>query len=60
MRAVIYAAKSTEDEKGSIPDQLEDGRKLAAARDFEVAAEHQDEAKSAYPGNRGDGLAAAP
>ena len=57
--AVLYAAKSTEDEKGSIPDQLDDGRRLAAARDFEVVGEHQDEAKSAYHGNRGDGLAAA-
>ena len=31
--AVIYAAKSTEDKHGSIPTQLADGRKLAAARD---------------------------
>jgi DNA invertase Pin-like site-specific DNA recombinase len=56
---VIYAAKSTSDLKGSIPDQLADGRKLAAARGFEVVAEHQDEAASAYHGDRGPGLAAA-
>ena len=27
--AILYAAKSTEDIHGSIPTQLEDGRKLA-------------------------------
>jgi DNA invertase Pin-like site-specific DNA recombinase len=58
-RAVIYAAKSTEDKHGSIPTQLEDGRKLAAARGFEVVAEHQDVSKSAYSGDRGSGLAEA-
>src|SRR5262249_46375498 len=29
-RAIVYAAKSTSDPHGSIPTQLEDGRKLAA------------------------------
>jgi DNA invertase Pin-like site-specific DNA recombinase len=57
--AILYAAKSTNDEHGSIPDQLADGRKLAADGGFEVVAECHDEAKSAYHGNRGDGLAAA-
>jgi site-specific DNA recombinase len=57
--AVLYAAKSTEDTHGSIPDQLADGRKLAAARGLDVVAEHQDEAKSAYHGDRGPGLANA-
>lgn len=59
--AVIYAAKSTEDKHGSIPDQLADARKLAAVRGF-VAAESDeftDEAASAYHGDRGPGLAAA-
>jgi hypothetical protein len=28
--AVVYAAKSTEDKHGSIPTQLEDGRRRAA------------------------------
>jgi site-specific DNA recombinase len=59
MKAVLYAAKSTEDAKGSIPDQLTDGRKLAADRGFEVVAEFQDEAKSAYHGDRGPDLAKA-
>lgn len=57
--AVIYAAKSTEDKKGSIPDQLADGRRLAQQRGLEVAGEHQDEAASAYHGDRGPGLAGA-
>jgi DNA invertase Pin-like site-specific DNA recombinase len=61
MRGVIYAAKSTEDTRGSIPDQFADGRRLAADRGFEVAAEAEfnDEAKSAFHGDRGPGLAAA-
>ena len=57
--AVIYAAKSTEDVHGSIPDQLADGRALATRRDLEVVAEFQDEAASAYHGDRGPGLASA-
>jgi DNA invertase Pin-like site-specific DNA recombinase len=61
MRGVIYAAKSTEDTRGSIPDQFADGRRLSADRGFEVAAEAEfnDEAKSAFHGDRGPGLAAA-
>lgn len=58
-RAILYAAKSTEDKHGSIPDQLADGRRLASARGLEVVAEHQDEAMSAYSGDRGPGLARA-
>lgn len=57
--AVIYAAKSTADERGSIPTQLADGRKLAAERGFDVVDEFHDEAKSAYHGDRGPGLAKA-
>jgi site-specific DNA recombinase len=57
--AVLYAAKSTLDEKGSIPDQLKDARQLAAARGLDVVAEFQDEAASAYHGDRGPGLAQA-
>ena len=57
--AVIYAAKSTEDVHGSIPDQLADGQALATRRDLEVMAEFQDEAASAYHGDRGPGLAGA-
>lgn len=59
MKAVLYAAKSTEDTKGSIPDQLADGRRLGEQRGLEVGSEHQDEAASAFHGNRGPGLAAA-
>jgi DNA invertase Pin-like site-specific DNA recombinase len=57
--AVIYAAKSTADLRGSIPDQLIDGRQLAASRALEVVAEFTDEAASAYHGDRGPGLADA-
>jgi DNA invertase Pin-like site-specific DNA recombinase len=56
---VLYAAKSTLDPHGSIPEQLTDGRQLAAARGFDVVAEYQDEAASAYHGDRGPGLASA-
>src|SRR4051812_38013034 len=58
-RAVLYAAKSTQDPHGSIATQLEDGRALAARNGWEVLAEHSDEGFSAYSGNRGPGLAAA-
>ncbi len=57
--AVLYAAKSTEDKKGSIPDQLKKGRQEAEGEGWEVVGEHQDEAKSAYKQSRGSGLAAA-
>jgi DNA invertase Pin-like site-specific DNA recombinase len=59
MQAVIYAAKSTADVHGSIPTQLEDGRRLCERDGLTVAAEYHDEAKSAYHGSRGDGLARA-
>src|SRR4051794_26111722 len=58
-QAVVYAAKSTEDEHGSIPTQLADARTLAEREGFEVVGEYQDEAASAYKGNRGPGLEAA-
>jgi DNA invertase Pin-like site-specific DNA recombinase len=59
MDAVLYAAKSTKDKRGSIPDQLADGRRLAAKRKLKVAGEFKDEDKSAYHGDRGPELAAA-
>lgn len=59
MRAVIYAAKSTEDKHGSIPTQLDDCREMAEREGWEVVGEFRDEAFSAYHGNRGPGLAAA-
>jgi hypothetical protein len=60
--AILYAAKSTKDERGSIPTQLEDARAAAEAEGREgreVDAEFSDEEASAFKGNRGDGLAAA-
>lgn len=57
---VIYAAKSSEDVRGSIATQLSDARNAierAGAR--RVIGEHTDEAASAYRSNRGPGLAAA-
>jgi site-specific DNA recombinase len=53
---VVYAAKSTADEHGSIPTQLADGRALAESEGLEVVAEYQDQSASAYSGNRGPGL----
>lgn len=57
--AIVYAAKSTADDHGSIPTQLADGRALAERHGLTVVEEHSDEAASAYSGNRGSGLAAA-
>src|SRR5438132_1110624 len=57
--AVVYAAKSTEDKHGSIPTQLLDCRAFAEREGWQVRGEHQDEAKSAYTGNRGPALEAA-
>jgi DNA invertase Pin-like site-specific DNA recombinase len=54
--AVIYAAKSTEDEHNSISGQLADSRALCQREGWEVVGEYQDEAASAYRGNRGPGL----
>jgi site-specific DNA recombinase len=53
---VIYAAKSTQDKRESIPEQLGDGRAKAAEEDWEVVGEFSDEGFSAYSGNRGPGL----
>ena len=57
---VIYAAKSTDDVRGSIPTQISDCRTaIAREGNRQVVAEHADEAASAFRGNRGPGLAAA-
>ena len=56
LKAVIYAAKSTEDVHDSIPDQLRDCRGTAEREDWTVVGEFSDEAFSAYHGNRGPGL----
>ena len=56
---VIYAAKSTQDRRGSIPTQIEDCRRAAAERGWQIVSEHTDEGFSAYSRNRGPGLARA-
>ena len=54
--AILYAAKSTEDRHGSIPDQLGDCRAMAEREGWQVLGEFKDEGFSAYSGNRGPGL----
>jgi DNA invertase Pin-like site-specific DNA recombinase len=56
--AVIYAAKSTEDKHGSIPDQLLKTRRLCEREGWPIFGEEEDEGFSAYSGNRGPGLEA--
>jgi resolvase-like protein len=57
---IAYAAKSTQDKRGSISGQLAECRALIADRaGCSLAAEYVDEAFSAYSGNRGPGLAEA-
>ena len=57
---VVYAAKSTEDVRGSIETQLGDCQAAIAQQgDRRVASEHADEAASAFRANRGPGLAVA-
>src|SRR4051794_21406253 len=55
-RAVLYAAKSTEDTEGSIPTQLADARRKAEQEGWHVVAEYSDDGYSAWKGNRGPGL----
>jgi DNA invertase Pin-like site-specific DNA recombinase len=59
--AVIYGAKSTDDRKGSIPDQLRQAREMADREGWVIpaGAEYEAEGFSAYSGNRGPGLKAA-
>ena len=57
--AILYAAKSTEDKRGSIPTQLDDGRAFAEREGLSVIGEYADEAASAWSGDRGPQLAAA-
>jgi DNA invertase Pin-like site-specific DNA recombinase len=57
---VIYAAKSTEDVRGSIATQLEDCRRAIEREGGRRAfAERSDESASAFRGSRGPGLVAA-
>src|SRR4051794_19896859 len=57
--AILYAAKSTADEHGSIATQIADGYRVAEREGWTVAAQYEDEKASAYSGNRGQGLADA-
>jgi site-specific DNA recombinase len=59
MDAILYAAKSTADPRGSIPTQLADCRALAERERWQVTGEYRDEAFSAYSSDRGPGLARA-
>jgi len=65
---VIYAAKSTQDVNRSIPEQVDDGRDMAAENGWRVCQRrkegrlidhYSDEGFSAYSGNRGPELALA-
>jgi DNA invertase Pin-like site-specific DNA recombinase len=54
---VIYAAKSTEDKRGSILEQLRECREaIETDPRRELVAEYKDEAFSAYSSDRGPGL----
>jgi len=54
---VIYAAKSTEDRRGSIPGQLEELRETIGQDERRrLVAEYTDEAFSAFKRDRGPGL----
>jgi hypothetical protein len=60
IHCVTYAAKSTQDLRGSIPAQLLDCQEaLDRAGDRLLVAEYSDEAASAFHGDRGPGLADA-
>jgi DNA invertase Pin-like site-specific DNA recombinase len=56
LRVVIYAAKSTADEKGSIPQQVADCEKFAEQKGWISDGSEHDEAASAWSGSRGRGL----
>ncbi len=57
---VIYAAKSTEDLRGSLITQVEDCRRaINAEQDRDVVAEYADEAVSGFTRSRGPALTAA-
>ncbi len=57
---VVYAAKSTEDRRGSIPDQLRECRgQIWRDPERVVVGEYVDESFSAFTGDRGPGLSEA-
>ena len=58
--AVLYAAKSTDDVRGSIPSQLAAvGEAIQREGGREVISKHHDEAMSGFTGSRGPGLTEA-
>ena len=57
--AILYAAKSTEDKRGSISTQLEDCRALVEREGLVEVAYYDEEQASAWSGDRGPKLAAA-
>lgn len=54
--AVLYAAKSTEDKRGSIPDQLRKAADLCVREGWPILGKFKDKGFSAYSGNRGPEL----
>jgi site-specific DNA recombinase len=58
-RAIIYAAKSTSDPRGSLGAQAADCRAMAEREGWQVLGEYRDEAASGWSGNRGPDLARA-
>jgi DNA invertase Pin-like site-specific DNA recombinase len=57
---ILYAAKSSEDVRGSLITQIQDCQQaVAEAGDRTIVAEHADEAASGFSRNRGPALAAA-
>ena len=59
LEVVLYAAKSNEDEHGSIDSQLEELRAAAERNGWQVIGEFSDEAISGYTKSRGHGLRSA-
>ena len=57
--AVLYAAKSSPDEKGSIDGQLEEAREWAEEHGHRIIGEYHEEDVTAYMGDRGPELAKA-
>ena len=57
--AILYAAKSTADKNGSIPEQLRQGAAEAEADGYTIVGQFKDEDKSAYSGSRGGDLVRA-
>jgi site-specific DNA recombinase len=59
LKAILYAAKSTEDIRGSITTQLQDARNMADRQGWDIAGEYAEQAVSAWKSDRGPQLKAA-